>query len=70
MKVYVVSDLHTDYKENMEWVDDLSKKDHRMDTLLVAGDVADSLKVRRIIALKNGFSNSSHLSPVEEIGHR
>ena len=70
MKVYVVSDLHTDYKENMEWVIDLSEKDHRMDTLIVAGDVADSLKVRGIIALKNSFSESSHLSSVEEIGHR
>lgn len=42
MRVFVVSDLHTDYSENMEWVRSLSWKRHKNDALLVAGDVAET----------------------------
>ncbi len=43
MKVFTVSDLHTDYAANMEWVKGLSSSLYQPDTLIVAGDVADTL---------------------------
>ncbi|CAK9219725.1 unnamed protein product [Sphagnum troendelagicum] len=43
MKVFTVSDLHTDYAANMEWVKGLSSSLYKPDTLIVAGDVADTL---------------------------
>lgn len=44
LRVFVVSDLHTDYSENMEWVKCLSTTKHKNDVLLVAGDVAETYK--------------------------
>ncbi|KAB2001418.1 hypothetical protein ES319_D12G301900v1 [Gossypium barbadense] len=41
LRVFVLSDLHTDYPENMAWVRSLSTKRHEKDVLLVAGDVAE-----------------------------
>ncbi|KAK6153291.1 hypothetical protein DH2020_012930 [Rehmannia glutinosa] len=41
-RVFVVSDLHTDYSENMCWVNSLSCHDHDKDVLVVAGDVAET----------------------------
>lgn len=41
-RVFVVSDLHTDYAENMKWVKCLSSIEHKRDVLLVAGDVAET----------------------------
>lgn len=41
LRVFVLSDLHTDYPENMAWVRSLSTKRHKKDVLLVAGDVAE-----------------------------
>ncbi|XP_028756542.1 uncharacterized protein LOC114715817 [Neltuma alba] len=42
LRVFVVSDLHTDYAENMKWVKCLSSINHKKDVLLVAGDVAET----------------------------
>lgn len=42
MRVFVVSDLHTEYKENMEWVRRLSSVWYNKDVLIVAGDVAET----------------------------
>ncbi|KAE9588320.1 putative metallo-dependent phosphatase [Lupinus albus] len=44
LRVFVVSDLHTDYAENLNWVKCLStaKVKHKNDVLLVAGDVAET----------------------------
>ncbi|KAL0364442.1 UNVERIFIED_CONTAM: hypothetical protein Sangu_0541800 [Sesamum angustifolium] len=41
-RVFVVSDLHTDYSENMCWVKSLSSRTHDNDVLVVAGDVAET----------------------------
>lgn len=41
LRVFVLSDLHTDYSENMTWVKCLSTTRHNKDVLLVAGDVAE-----------------------------
>ena len=41
MRVYAVSDLHTDFKDNLELLRRLSPTAHKRDVLLVAGDIAD-----------------------------
>ena len=41
-RVFVVSDLHTDYAENMKWVKCLSNARYKNDVLVVAGDVAET----------------------------
>ncbi|KAB5516891.1 hypothetical protein DKX38_027539 [Salix brachista] len=41
-RVFVLSDLHTDYPENMNWVRSLSTKAYKNDLLLLAGDVAET----------------------------
>ncbi|KAL2533004.1 Metallophos domain-containing protein [Abeliophyllum distichum] len=41
-RVFVVSDLHTDYFENMMWVRYLSSNRYKKDVLIVAGDVAET----------------------------
>ncbi|KAK9705657.1 hypothetical protein RND81_07G074100 [Saponaria officinalis] len=42
MRLFVLSDLHTDYAENMTWVKCISTSIHQEDVLLVAGDVAET----------------------------
>nr|XP_048329813.1 acyl-carrier-protein phosphodiesterase PptH-like isoform X3 [Ziziphus jujuba var. spinosa] len=42
LRVFVLSDLHTDYAENMKWVKSLSADRYKNDVLLVAGDVAET----------------------------
>lgn len=42
LRVFVLSDLHTDYAENMKWVKCLSTDRYKNDVLLVAGDVAET----------------------------
>ncbi|KAH9325456.1 hypothetical protein KI387_005634, partial [Taxus chinensis] len=41
VRVFVISDLHTDYPENMAWVERLSTTVYKRDVLIVAGDVAE-----------------------------
>lgn len=57
LRTFVVSDLHTDYPENMDWVRNLSRKRHKNDALLVAGDVAETLNnfVLTMSLLKDRF---------------
>ncbi len=45
MRVFAISDLHTDFKENMLVVERLPNNTFNEDTLVVAGDVADRLDV-------------------------
>lgn len=43
LRVFVLSDLHTDYSENMTWVRGLSRTvGQNKDVLLIAGDVAET----------------------------
>lgn len=44
MRVYVISDLHTDYLENLQWVKRLAINVFKQDVLIVAGDVAEKLE--------------------------
>ena len=45
MRVFAISDLHTDFKENMLVIEHLPDKTFNEDTLIVAGDVADRLEI-------------------------
>jgi predicted phosphodiesterase len=43
MRVFALSDIHTDHDNNRRWVASLSHSDYRDDVLILAGDVSDSL---------------------------
>ncbi|MCA1568163.1 MAG: metallophosphoesterase [Acidobacteria bacterium] len=45
MRIFAVSDLHTDFKENRLLLEQLSREEYTQDVLLVAGDIADRLEV-------------------------
>jgi len=47
MRLFTVSDLHTDHPENWKWLEQLSREDYLDDTLIVAGDVADEIGLLR-----------------------
>ena len=47
MRVFATSDLHTDYRENLRWLQELSGVAYRSDALIVAGDISDRLEVIR-----------------------
>jgi len=43
MRIYAVSDLHADFRENRRLLERIPAGEHRGDALIVAGDVADAL---------------------------
>src|SRR3954447_18002210 len=45
MRIFAVSDLHADFRENRRLLERIPAGEHRGDALIVAGDVADSLQV-------------------------
>lgn len=47
MRIYAISDLHTDFRENRAALERAGLAGHRDDALIVAGDVADSETVLR-----------------------
>src|SRR5687767_12995947 len=47
MRLFATSDLHTDYKENLGWLKELSDTAYREDALIVAGDVSHRLEIIR-----------------------
>lgn len=59
IRVFVVSDLHTEYAENMKWVEVLSTARYKNDVLLVAGDVAETYKnfILTMSMLKDRFEH-------------
>ena len=40
-RVFALSDIHTDYEENANWVRALSVSDYQDDILILAGDISD-----------------------------
>ena len=40
MRIFAVSDLHTDFPANRDIVDGISRQDHTSDALIVAGDLS------------------------------
>jgi Calcineurin-like phosphoesterase len=47
MRLFATSDLHTDYKENLRWLGEISDRDYRDDALIVAGDISDRFEIIR-----------------------
>lgn len=58
VRLWAISDIHTDMEENAEWVRRLSTTAYQNDGLIVAGDVSDCLMVLRdtLTALKQRFA--------------
>ncbi|CAK8991410.1 Hsp70-Hsp90 organizing protein 3 (AtHop3) [Durusdinium trenchii] len=56
-KVWLISDLYYDHKANAEWCQDLDDSQFQDDVLIVAGNVADTLRsvMRGLKALKEKF---------------
>jgi len=44
MRVFAISDLHVDFEHNSAWVKRLSLDEYKDDILILAGDVADSMR--------------------------
>lgn len=40
MRIFAISDIHADYRENRRWLHDLSMVDFARDALIVAGDIS------------------------------
>ena len=57
MRLFATSDLHTDYKENFRWLEELSDTEYRDDILIVAGDISDRLEIIRetLLLLRSKF---------------
>jgi len=57
MRLFATSDLHTDYRENFRWLQELSDTEYRDDVLIVAGDVSDRMEVIRetLLLLRSKF---------------
>ena len=47
MRVFVVSDVHIDYKENRDWLLNLSREEYVDDILVLAGDLTEDLGMLR-----------------------
>ena len=41
MRVFALSDIHIDFKENRSWLISLSREEYRNDILILAGDISD-----------------------------
>ncbi|PYB75071.1 metallophosphoesterase [Rhizobium wuzhouense] len=43
MRLFLASDLHVDYPENLHWIESVSEIDYVDDVLLLAGDISDEM---------------------------
>ncbi|CAE7696106.1 unnamed protein product [Symbiodinium sp. CCMP2456] len=59
VRLWAISDIHTDIKENLAWIESISDTDFLDDALIVAGDVSDSHAVleRTLAVLKRKFAD-------------
>ena len=57
MRIFAISDLHTDFRENWQLVEQLSKSLYQNDVLIVAGDIADNNEIikRTLSLLRSRF---------------
>jgi predicted phosphodiesterase len=56
MRIFAISDLHTDFRENRLLLDRLAARDYGADVLIVAGDVADRMAtIRETLAFLRGL---------------
>jgi predicted MPP superfamily phosphohydrolase len=45
MRIFAISDLHADFRENRRLLERIPAGEHRGDALIVAGDIADNLSI-------------------------
>jgi len=45
MRLFAISDLHTDMATNLKWIDDLDNDRWKQDAIIVAGDVAERTEI-------------------------
>ncbi|MFA0964649.1 metallophosphoesterase [Roseivirga sp. BDSF3-8] len=45
MRLFALSDIHSDFPENYKWIANLSHQDYTEDVLIMAGDIGHDLKV-------------------------
>jgi len=57
MRVFAVSDIHVDYKENLAWTLSLDNKEYANDILILAGDVTDKMSLLKqvLVSLAASF---------------
>ncbi|MCX7921660.1 MAG: metallophosphoesterase [Clostridia bacterium] len=57
MRIFAISDIHTDFEANWRWLDGLSKEDYKNDILILAGDVTDKLTLleKTFLSLQSRF---------------
>ena len=57
MRVLAISDLHTDFVQNLHLVEQISQSSYKNDILIVAGDIADNIEVikRTLSLLRSRF---------------
>lgn len=64
MRIFAISDLHTDFRENWRLVEHLSKSAYQNDILIVAGDIADSDEIiKRTLSLLRSKFNAVFYTP-------
>ncbi len=57
MRIFAISDLHTDFVENRRLVEEIPKRSYKDDVLIVAGDIADQIETikRTLSVLRASF---------------
>jgi predicted phosphodiesterase len=57
LRIFTISDIHIDYKENAKWLWGISKNDFIEDVLILAGDVCSNMQtvIKAFVSLKNCF---------------
>jgi len=57
MRIFAISDIHTDFIKNLDWIQSLAPQEYQNDILIVAGDVSDNLEIieKTFTILKSKF---------------
>ena len=48
-RICAISDIHVDYKQNLEFIENLSEDEYVNDGLILAGDVTDDMTLLRTV---------------------
>jgi hypothetical protein len=69
MRIFAISDLHTDFDANWQLLNQLSKTEFKNDLLIVAGDIADRIDVigKTLMLLRDRFQNVFYLPGNHEL---
>lgn len=68
-RIFAISDLHVDFPENLRYMLSLSNHDYVDDTLIIAGDVCDSLSrlEQLLVSLQQKFSQLTYVPGNHEL---